>query len=196
MSSKLLIIAGSSQANSQSRRIGKYIKTASEQFNFSTNLVDLHEVNLPIFLSQPAPQWPKLAEQLAQAEGYVWVIPEWNGGANPSLKNMLLYADTALLGHKPVMLVGISAGGGGFYPIMDAKSVGQKNMRYIIVPDNLVINRCQQVLLNHDIDEKAEDYQLKLRLNYSLTILGLYVQHLNNLRQSKIIDYQAYPFGM
>ncbi|MCY3804424.1 MAG: NAD(P)H-dependent oxidoreductase [Candidatus Saccharibacteria bacterium] len=196
MASKILIITGSSQANSQSLRIGQYIKSAGEKLDLNLDLVDLHEINLPIFLNQTANQWPQLAKQLSTAEGYIWIIPEWNGGANPSIKNMLLYTDVTLLGHKPVLLIGISAGKGGFYPIMDTKSVGQKDPRYVIIPDCLVINRCQEVLLTNNLDEQAEDYQLKLRINYILKILNLYIKNLNNLRQSKIIDYKTYPFGM
>ena len=152
---------------------------------------------MPLRFSQtPVPQWEKLARQLGRADGYAWIIPEWNGGANPSIKNMLLYADSQLLAHKPVMLVGISAGRGGFYPIMDTRSAGHKDTRYVISPEAIVINDCHNVFQTPELDEQAPDYALKLRTVYALSILKLYTEALKSLRQSKVIDHQTYPFGV
>ena len=194
--SNILIISGSSQADSQSLKVCKYLKSCLNKDSAQAKILDLHKDHLPIFKSQPSKNWQKIETMLDKADSFIWVIPEWNGGANPSIRNMLLHATSKLLGHKPVLLVGVSAGRGGFYPIMEMRASGYKDTKYVIVPENIIINNCNNLLLDQTLNEEAEDYNLKLRINYALSILKLYQQALIKLRNSKTIDHQTYPFGM
>lgn len=193
---QILIISGSSQANSQSLKISEYLRDVLNKDAEISQILDLNKTYLPILKSQEAKNWPQIESQLNWAQAMIWVIPEWNGGANPSIKNMLLYANSDLIGHKPVLLVGVSAGRGGFYPLMEIRTSGHKDTRYLIIPENIVVNNCHKALNTLELNKSDTDYDLKLRINYSLSILKLYQENLNKLRQSKLIDHKTYPFGM
>ena len=195
---KIVLISGSTQANSQSRKLADYLAVRLKTLKITTNMVDLHGLNLPLLGAQDKswqPRWAKAEAQLKAADGCVFIIPEWNGGANPGLKNMLLYSGDALA-HKPVMLVGVSAGRGGANPLMDARSAGHKDARYIITPESIIVSSCHDSFNDQDFSEDASDLYLKKRADYALKILVEYAAALTQVRTSKTIDHKTYPFGV
>ena len=195
---KIVLISGSTQANSQSLKIASYLNTRLEQQSAATNLVDLHQLDLPL-LGSANKSWQAgfepVAKQLKAADGFVFVVPEWNGAAAPGIKNFILYvADN--LSHKPVMLVGVSAGRGGARPLMDARSAGYKDARYIISPESLIVSNCHGVFNDQDLSDKAADLSLKKRADYALAILLEYAKALTEVRKSAVIDHKTYQFGV
>lgn len=196
---KIVAISGSTQANSQSLKLAKYLQARLETKQATANLVDLHKLNLPILGSADKswqPAWQTAEKKLAAADGYVFVVPEWNGTAAPGLRNMLLYTAGQTLAHKPVMVVGVSAGRGGARPIMDVRAAGHKDTRYLIIPESLIVSQCHEVFNDQNFDKDAPDIYLKQRADYSLSLLLEYARALQSVRQSKVIDHEAYPFGV
>jgi NAD(P)H-dependent FMN reductase len=120
--SKLEVIVASTRPGRIGRTIGQWIETeAVAHGGFDeVELVDLAEVNLP-FMNEP--HHPRLGRyvhqhtrdwsvKVAEADGFVFVMPEYNSGYNAELKNAIDYLH-AEWQYKPVGLVsygGVSAG--------------------------------------------------------------------------------------
>lgn len=120
--SKLEIIVASTRPGRIGLPVGTWVtESAREHGGFDeVELVDLAEVNLP-FMDEP--NHPRLGQyvhdhtrawsaKVAEADAFVFVLPEYNHGFNAPLKNALdfLHQEWA---HKPVGLVsygGVSAG--------------------------------------------------------------------------------------
>lgn len=119
---KLEIIVASTRPGRVGLPIGQWVeKEAAAHGGFSeVELVDLAEVNLP-FMDEP--NHPRLRQythqhtldwsaKVAEADAFVFVMPEYNSGINAPLKNALDYLNHEWH-YKPVGLVsygGVSAG--------------------------------------------------------------------------------------
>lgn len=119
---KLQIIIGSTRPGRVSDRIGKWV--AGEAKNLpecEVEILDLKDYDLP-FLDepispqynpnrQPNPEVKKWLDELAKADGYVLVTPEYNRAYSAVLKNALDFVDFQFK-QKPVALVAHGSTGG------------------------------------------------------------------------------------
>lgn len=114
------IIIGSVRKGRTSLPVARWVhERASRRSDFSAELVDLQEWNLPMFdLAKPPamgayedPLQQRWAEQVARGDGYVFVCPEYNHGYPAALKNALdyLYAEWR---RKPATFVSFGSVGG------------------------------------------------------------------------------------
>jgi NAD(P)H-dependent FMN reductase len=118
---KLHIIIGSVRPVRAGLPVGRWIESvARDDARFGVTLVDLAEVNLP-FLDEP--EMPHLGKYthdhtkawssvIDAADAFVFVMPEYNAGVSPALKNALDFLSVEWK-HKAAGLVsygGISAG--------------------------------------------------------------------------------------
>lgn len=194
MSRHLVLIAGSSQTNSQSSRIARYLRQRWVNLGLgnSSDMIDLASAPLPLW---PAPDTDKrwLAQQaiLGQASALVVISPEWNGMACPALKNFFLYAGLAELGHKPALLVGVSAGLGGAYPIAELRGSSYKNCRILYLPEHLII-RNVEAMLHGDEPTDERDLRIRARADWALRMLCQYEVALREIRPA--IEHPA-PFA-
>jgi NAD(P)H-dependent FMN reductase len=88
---------------------------------FSVELLDLKDYELPMFAEAVSPAYVKgdyekpevnkWAEKIAEADGFIIVIPEYNHGYPPSLKNNIDYLAKEWV-NKPVSFVGYGSVGG------------------------------------------------------------------------------------
>ena len=111
------------------------------------------------------------------------------------LLNLLHYVKHEFA-HKPVMLVGVSASRGGSYPLLQMRMMGYKNRHFVILPESLLVTDCKNVFNDNNFDDSAPDLYLKKRADYALNILVKYAESLQSVRQSGIVDFDAYPNGM
>jgi NAD(P)H-dependent FMN reductase len=198
---QLTIISGSHRANSNSRKIAHFLaKTAASDFT-QCNVLDLHELNLPMWdegvwkgEEKWKTAWSPIAAQLQASDAVALVAPEWAGMVPPALKNFLLLCGNAELGHKPAMIVGVSSGMGGAYPIAELRMSGYKNNRMVYIPDHMVIRDATN-LLNGDTPANKVDEDVRARMAYSTRVLAQYAKALAMVRASGVIDYKTYPFG-
>ncbi len=100
------------------------------------------------------------------------------------------------LANKPVMLVGVSAGRGGSYPVMQMRDMGYKNNHYIISSENLVIQGVNGMFNDHEMSEESVDYSMKKRADYALRVLAEYSKALTSVRASGVLDLDAFANGM
>lgn len=113
--------------------------------------------------------WKPYSNRLKKCDGFIVISPEWAGMAPLHLKNFLLMCDGGELAHKPGLLVGVSSGLGGAYPIAELRMSGYKNSFLWWLPDHVILRHVESLF----VDEPPTDLDNSLtqRLNYSLDFL-------------------------
>lgn len=196
---KLCIISGSTRPESQSLKIAKYLQRRVASIDATASVLDLSSALLPLFTDEDAQLWPAIVgevlQQLEEADGYVFVTPEWNGMASVGILNMLHYTEHQFA-HKPVLLVGISSNRGGSYPVLQLRQMGYKNRHFVLVPEQLVITQCETVMNDDSLADDASDIYIKKRADYALGVLKTYAAALTEVRKSPQVRLDTYPNGM
>lgn len=200
VSLKLVVLAGSSQPSSQSAKVAKYLcKRLIEQSHCTAenlNLIDLGARPLPLWPAEDANDtWADYALMLREADGVVVISPEWNGMASPALKNFFIYAGRRELGHKPALLVGVSAGLGGAYPLSELRASSYKNCRLCYVPEQLIVRQVGEVLNDENAVDEA-DARIRARADWALGVLVQYAQAMRPLRTTIRFDSDSFVNGM
>ena len=196
---KVVVVVGSQRTPSASARVGQYVALQLEdQFTASTFVLELATAGLGFwdtdFSSKSGPQWQAWApvsDQLKMADSLVFVFPEWGGMAPPIMKNFMLLASKDEIGDKPALLVSVSSGMGGSYPIAELRASAGKNNRVCIVPDHMIVRKVDEVLP----DAMTCAPEIRDRLRYHLANLLLYADALAKVRKSVVYD-PRYKFGL
>jgi NAD(P)H-dependent FMN reductase len=148
---KIKIILGSNRPTRFAEQPGKWLLEQAQNIEgLDAELIDLAEVNLP-FLDEPAPalfgtyqnehtkEWSKT---IAEADGFVFVVPEYNHGYTPVLKNAIdyLYHEWS---HKPVAFLSYGSAAGGARAVDQLRAVvGHLSMyditEHVIMPEYYV----------------------------------------------------------
>ncbi|MCH1929804.1 NAD(P)H-dependent oxidoreductase [Shewanella sp. A25] len=194
---KLLIVSTSQRTGSQSAKVARYIAENSElspKINGYETIhhLELCQFNLPFWDGSEANKgehWPEIQDRVSEADALILITPEWGGMASPLLKNFLLLCDRQETAHKPVLLISVSSGIGGTYPIVEVKMNALKNNKLVPIPDHLIIRNVGNVL--NTIPQGERDIALRERIEYSLFMLHQYAQALAPIRQRHI--HQPYP---
>lgn len=202
----LVIISASQRKQSQSAKVAQFIAESVTGYEKITH-VELCQYNLPwwdgtqIGKSADLSDWPLLNEQISQADAFVMITPEWGGMASPLLKNVLLMCSGQDTAHKPVLLVGLSGGVSGVYPIAELRMNAFKNNKLVAIPDHLVIRNVEEVLNSHDESALSDrDSRIRHRIGHSLHVLYHYSEALQALRTNLSIqpynNEERYSNGM
>ncbi len=192
---KIAIISGSSRPDSQSAKVATYLQQQLQQHGQQACVLDLAATPLPLWPVGPAEHWPAMQAQLADADALVVIAPEWHGMACPAVKNFFLYASKAELAHKPALLVGVSSGVGGAYPISELRASGYKNSRLCYLPEHLIIRQVEQVLNAGAVLEEG-DQRIRARIDYALDILCQYAEALKPVRANISFANPDFANGM
>ena len=201
------IICGSHRNGSQSAKVGNWLKKAIERSGHSASITDLSHSALPLWdegVWAKDPKWVSIwnpiEDRLKAADSLVIISPEYAGMASPAIKNFFLFCGGPLVAHKPALLVAVSSGTGGSYPIQELRGSSYKNCRILYVPDHLII-RGVEGLMNDDQPSKnfakdSVEHIVRARAEYSLTMLELYSTALKPVRESSQLNFQDFPFGL
>ncbi|MEX6500673.1 NADPH-dependent FMN reductase [Pseudomonas zhanjiangensis] len=186
MSLKLVLLAGSSQANSQSAKVAGYLRRRLLELGHcaaaDASLIDLGATPLPLWPAEDhGGAWADCAALLREADGVVLVSPEWHGMASPALKNLFVYAGRRELGHKPGLLVGVSAGQGGAYPLSELRASSYKNCRLCYLPEQLIVRQVEAVF-NGEAAVDEDDARIRARADWTLDVLVQYARAMRPLR--------------
>lgn len=198
MSLNVVLVAGSSQLDSQSAKVARYLAERLENLALCdrAQVLDLGVRPLPLW---PSPDtqgvWPTYRDLLREADALVLVAPEWHGMACPALKNFFLYAGLRELGHKPALPVGISAGLGGAYPLAELRASSYKNSRIAYLPEQLVVRRVE-CMFNAGAPGDEDDRRLRERADWALRMLCQYAEALRGVRERIDALNPAYANGM
>ncbi|MBM4093459.1 MAG: NAD(P)H-dependent oxidoreductase, partial [Planctomycetes bacterium] len=134
---KISLIAGSHRREPESARVAVYVEKVLRDVGVdATYLLNLAGNPLPLWdesVWSGEGSWPSLwnpiAAELRASDGFVIVSPEWSGMVPAALKNFFLLCDAKVLAHKPALIVAVSAGLGGSYPVAEPRTSSYKNTR-------------------------------------------------------------------
>ena len=118
---KITVISGSHREQAQTLKVARVIqRMLDDGICEETALVNLANNPLPLWdtgVWEGQGKWPALLdpirEVLASSDGFVVCTPEWHGQVPAGLKNFFLLFGKNELGHKPAMIVAVSAADGG-----------------------------------------------------------------------------------
>ena len=198
---KISVISTSHRKNSESKRISKIFSDLISELNSSIEcfILDMFELNIPLWTSEKKENsnfWDnkvkQISSELNSSDGFVFVVPEYGGMATPNSKNFFLIFNNGEVFHKPGLIVSISSGNGGAYPISELRSSSYKNSHIMWIPENIIIRNVEQFLPgNHGnlIPVWIDD-----RINYSCNLLLKYAEYLKPIQ--KFINRKDFANGM
>lgn len=201
---KYVVVSGSHREKSQSEKISRWLMARLEDKGNEVETINL--------AGNPFPLWEESAwneesdlsklikpslDTLESADGIVIVSPEWAGMVPGGLKNFLLYLSSEEVGHKPVLLVGVSSSRGGAYPISELRMNSSKNNKMFFIPDHLIVRNAEEVMNDNSTssEEKKDDY-IKKRAIFSLEILEAYAKAMQEVRKNKSLWKEEFEYGM
>jgi NAD(P)H-dependent FMN reductase len=198
------LIVGSHRPQSQSAKIGERITEFLREFapNASVYTLDLTKTKFPMWdegVWDGAPEWKKIwdpvSAELKSCDGFVVVSPEYSGMVPAALKNFFLLAGKDEIGHKPGLIVAVSSGRGGSYPVVELRMSSYKNTRINWIPEHMIVRNAENVL-NQRESNSDEDSFCRARLTYCLRVLVEYAKALRQVRSSGVLDYANHPNGL
>ena len=198
---KISIISASHRINSQSKKISGILQ--KNLFNLDskldTYLLDLADVALPLWSPEKKDgegiwggTWNSISSNLNESDGFVLVVPEYGGMATPAAKNIFLLCGNGELAHKPGLIVSVSSGNGGAYPISELRSSSYKNTHIMWIPENIIIRNVEE--FNPGAHGKNIPEWLDNRIDYVLKLLLTYVSNMKPIRE--IVNRKDFGNGM
>ncbi len=200
---KFFILNGSHRKDAQTLKVARHIETVvSGEMKAAAHLFSLSGNPLPLWdeASGGAPDelWDPISAQLQAADALVVCTPEWSGMATPGVKNFLLNCTADEIGHKPGLIVTVSASCGGSYPVAELRMSGYKNNRLCWIPEHVIVHHVGANLNAPDAaaDLAKEDTLVRARLRYALKVLAEYAKALAAVRASGTVDHKSFKSGM
>ena len=112
--------------------------------------------------------------------------------ATPIAKNFFLICNKGELAHKPGLIVSISSGNGGAYPVSELRSSSYKNTHIMWIPEQIIIRNVEQFQPGeHGLLIPA---WMDKRIHYTLDLLIAYAECMKPL--SKLINRKDFGNGM
>ncbi len=203
---KITIVSGSHRNPSQSMKVAEYIKTAllKKSADDQVEIISLADNPIPLWdqgIWEGEQKWKELLkpiqDQLRSSDGFVIVSPEWHGQVPAGLKNFFLMCSAREVGHKPALIVTVSSGDGGAYPVAELRMSSYKNNRICYIPEQLIVRNVEKVL--NDEPEKNNtdaDAYFRNRIDWALGILQQYALALKQVRASGVTQTEMFNNGM
>ena len=171
---KISIISASHRINSESKKISNSIEKNLLKLNSNIDIfsLDLAKSSLPMWSPDKkkgegvwGKTWDSISKNLESSDGFILVVPEYGGMATPAAKNIFLLCDNGEFSHKPGLIVSVSSGNGGAYPIAELRSSSYKNTHIMWIPENIIIRNVEQ--FNADGHGKNIPDWLDSRIDYA-----------------------------
>lgn len=203
---KITIISGSHRNPSQSEKVARHIEKtlAGEHEGVEASVYTLADNPLPLWdqsVWEDSPEWNQLLtplkDLLSASDGFVIVSPEWHGQVPAGLKNLFLLCNRYQVGHKPALIVTVSNGDGGAYPVAELRMSSYKNNRICYIPEQVIVRHVEKVLNENaaDNDESADSY-FRERISWGCEILLGYASALKTMRETTAIHHDKFGNGM
>jgi chromate reductase, NAD(P)H dehydrogenase (quinone) len=141
-----LIISGTNRPNTHSARIAEYVRKKYEEVGASATVLDLKdypfEDTLDGSYNSEKPRIKAINQQLINADGLVFVIPEYNGSFPGVLKVMLDHTPyPSALVHKPIAYIGEASGAFGSLRSVEQLQLVLNYMNALNYPERVFIQR-------------------------------------------------------
>ena len=198
---KISTISASHRKNSQSKKISGLIQ--NNLLNIDSGLeifsLDLADSSLPLWSPDKkdgkgvwGDSWNSISNNLNKSDGFILIVPEYGGMATPSAKNIFLLCGNGEFAHKAGLIVSVSSGNGGAYPISELRMSSYKNTHIMWIPENIIIRNVEEFnpgAHGDNIPEWLDD-----RIDYVLKLLLAYASNMKPLRE--IINRKDFGNGM
>ena len=198
---KISIISASHRINSQSKKISGIIQDNLKKIDSKlyAEVLDLADAGLPLWSPEKkdgkgiwGETWNLISENLNNSDGFVLVVPEYGGMATPAAKNIFLLCGNGELAHKPGLIVCVSSGNGGAYPISEIRSSSYKNPHIMWIPENIIIRNVEE--FNPGDHGTNIPEWLDNRIDYVLKLFLTYVSNMKPIRE--IVNRKDFGNGM
>ena len=198
---KISIISCSHRINSQSKKISVFLQNNLSNLRSELDIfmLDLADVALPLWSPEKkegkgvwGETWSSISYNLNNSDGFIVVVPEYGGMATPAAKNIFLLCGNGELAHKPGLVVSISSGNGGAYPISELRASSYKNTHLMWIPENIIIRNVEE--FNPGTHGSNIPYWLDSRIDYVLNLFLAYAFNMKPLRS--IINRKDFGNGM
>jgi NAD(P)H-dependent FMN reductase len=193
---KIAIISTSHRTNSASDQVSKLIPTLTQGNGCQYDQLLLSEVQLPFWDEEKWEEeskwdeiWAPHSETLSNCDAFIVVVPEWSGMATPMAKNFFLLCDNGELAHKPGLIISVSAGRGGAYPVAELRMSSYKNTKLVWIPDHVILRNVEDLM---ESDER--DYIID-RIKFSISTLSHYATAMKEMR-TKLPTDERFEYGM
>ena len=202
----ITIVSGSHRKVSQSIKIAKAIKSALKSFK------ECDEANIFDLANNPLPLWNEdlrkvgnpsnsllesVSKKLDYSDAFIIISPEWHGMVPAGLKNFFLMWGKGELAHKPALIVTVSSGDGGSYPVAELRMSSYKNNRICFLPEHLIIRNVESVFNDNEMDNNSSSQEyFENRLDYCLKQLLTYAKAFKQIRKSDAVSIKKYGSGM
>jgi len=203
---KITIISGSHRNPSQSEKVARYIdKTfVAEQPEIESKVYTLADNPLPLWdqsVWENSEEWSQrlapLKKQLGDSDAFVIITPEWHGQVPAGLKNFFLLFNRFELGHKPALIVAVSSGDGGAYPVAELRMSSYKNNRICYIPEQVIVRNIESILNDNAADNNTEaDAYFRERISWALKLLTGYAKALKAMRENTQVHHDKFGNGM
>ena len=198
---KISIISSSHRINSQSKKISNLIQDNLLEIDpqLDTKILDLADAGLPFWSPEKkdgkgiwGETWRSISSNLDTSDGFILVVPEYGGMATPASKNIFLLCGNGEFSHKPGLIVSISSGNGGAYPISELRSSSYKNTHIMWIPENIIIRNVEE--FNPGKHGKNIPEWLDNRIDYVLKLFLTYASNMKPIRE--IVNRKDFGNGM
>lgn len=203
---KITIISGSHRKESQSIKIAGVVQKALEKYKKCDEyyLIDLYGSSLPLWheniwesKSRSAELLGQISNQLLSSDAFVIISPEWHGMVPSGLKNFFLMWGKGELAHKPALIITLSSGDGGSYPVAELRMSSYKNNRICFLPEHLIIRNVESIFnINPVNNNSSAQLYFENRLDYCLKQLITYGEAFKQIRASGDVSLDVYKSGM
>ncbi len=202
---KMTVISGSHRTESQSSKVARFIRDRLQQGVVDeADIIDLAGNPLPLWdqnVWEESKEWDRLLtpfkKQLISSDALVVIAPEWHGQVPAGLMNFFLLFGQQELGHKPALIVSISSGDGGAYPVAELRMSSYKNNRLCYIPEQVIIRHVEQVLNSEpEQNDARSDGYYRERIEWALTLLKSYAVALKGVRDSGVTTSERFTNGM
>ena len=198
---KISIISASHRVNSQSKKISAFLQNNLIKINSKLDIfiLDLADEALPLWSPEKkdgkgiwGDTWKLISSNLDQSDGFILVVPEYGGMATPAAKNIFLLCGNGEFTHKPGLIVSVSSGNGGAYPVTELRSSSYKNTHLMWIPENIIIRNVEEFKPGAHGDNIP--MWLDNRIDYVLRLFLAYASNMKPLRE--IVNRKDFGNGM
>ena len=198
---KISIISGSHRQNSQSKKIADFLFEDLLKIQSDLNIfsLDLAVDTLPFWSSEKkdgkglwGTTWNSISDNFKNSDGFILVVPEYGGMATPVAKNIFLLCGDGEFAHKPGLIVSVSSGNGGAYPIAELRMSSYKNTHIMWIPENIIIRNVEE--FNQGNHGKNIPEWLDNRIDYVLKLFLTYASNMKPIRE--IVNRKDFGNGM
>jgi NAD(P)H-dependent FMN reductase len=199
---KVCIISSSNRIDSQSFKVSNYIQRYISSINHEGVIIDFAKTKIKDWdqtfwgNGEFDSNWTIVKRTLEQSDAIIFVVPEWDGTIPTALKNFFHLATRGEIANKPALIVSVSAGPNGVYPITELRSSCYKNSFVCYIPQHVIIRFVNDVLNDMNEFQNDNDKDIRERIQASLNVLIEYANNFINIRKSSAIQNYKYPYGM